>query len=264
MTTGAVSARWLEYRQGWETFQAEVIEEAEVTIYVNGLELAIILCTPHEPELLALGFLKNEGLIGGMNEVDHVRISPQGCCVDIWLTHSFATPERRIITSGCGAGLTFSDPSLGIRPVEDDLRLDPDSLFALFGQLNAPGSLYARARGVHTAGLSDGGRILAMAEDVGRHSAVDRLQGACMLHGIETRGRILLTTGRVSSEMLHKTARMGCPIVASRNSPTSMSVAMAEAWRITLIGYVRRHTLRVYTHPERLTPGESAAITSAP
>jgi FdhD protein len=264
MTTGAVSAKWLEYRQGWEPAQAEVIEEAGVSIYVNGLELATILCTPCEQELLALGFLRNEGLIEGMDELDHVRISPPGCCVDVWLTHSFAMPERRIITSGCGAGVTFRDPSLGVQPIEDDLHLDPESLFILFGQLNAPGSLYARARGVHTAALSDGERILALAEDVGRHNAVDRLQGACMLHGIETRGRILLSTGRMSSEMLYKSARMGCPIVASRNSPTSMSVAMAEAWRITLIGYVRRHTLRVYTHPERLTPGESAAIAAAP
>jgi FdhD protein len=263
MTSGAVSVRWLEYRQGWETFQSEVIEEAEVTIYLNGLELASFLCTPREPELLALGFLKNEGLIGGMSEVEHVRISPLGCCVDVWLTHSLVMPKRRIITSGCGAGVTFNDPSLGVRPIEDDLRLDPESLCILFGQLNAPGSLYSRARGVHTAGLGDGGRLLATAEDVGRHNAVDRLHGACMLHGIETRGRVLLTTGRVSSEMLHKSGRMGCPIVASRNSPTSMSVAMAEAWKITLIGYVRAHSMRVYTHPERLARGEPAGVTPA-
>jgi FdhD protein len=81
-----------------------------------------------------------------------------------------------------------------------------------------------------------------------------------LIGGVDTAGLILLATGRLSSEMLRKGARMGCPIIASRNSPTSMSVALAQAWNITLIGYVRQHTMRVYAHPHRLTPGGVAAL----
>src|SRR3989304_722218 len=114
------------------------------------------------------------------------------------------------------------------------------------------GARPARARGVHTAALSDGEELLVVAEDIGRHNTLDRLQGLCLIGGIETQGRILLATGRVSSEMLRKGARMGCPIIASRNSPTSMSVTLAEAWNITLIGYVRQRTMRLYSHPKRL------------
>lgn len=249
---GAVAASWLEYRRDWTPIEAEVIEEALVTIYVNGLELATIMSTPLEQDYLALGFLKNEGFIEGMDEVSDVHVSRDGCCVDVWLKHSVAQPARVIITSGCGGGVTFDDPSIGIEPLRDDMRLDPDQLFDLMNKLHYRGSLYARARGSHGAGLSDGVDLLERTEDVGRHNTIDKLLGACMVKGIATRGRILLATGRVSSEMLRKGALMGCPIIASRNSPTSMSVSMAQAWNITLVGYVRRDTLRVYAHPERL------------
>ena len=249
---GAVAASWLEYRRDWTPIEAEVIEEALVTIYVNGRELATIMSTPLEQDYLALGFLKNEGFIEGMDEVGDVHVSRDGCCVDVWLKHSIAQPKRVIITSGCGGGVTFDDPSIGIEPLRDDMRLDPDRLFDLMNKLHYPGSLYARARGSHSAGLSDGVELLEQTEDVGRHNTIDKLLGACMANGLDTRGRILLATCRVSSEMLRKGALMGCPIIASRNSPTSMSVSMAQAWNITLIGYVRRDTLRVYAHPERL------------
>jgi FdhD protein len=259
---GAVPVRWEEFREGrddWQRVESEVIEEAMVTIFVNGQELASILCTPRDQDVLALGLLRTEGIISSMHEVEHVDLGRDGCCVDIWLTHEFTKPERRILTSGCGGGITFDDPSLGIRPLNTGLRIEPQALFPLFTRLNSADSLYARARGVHTAALSDGKDLLVVAEDIGRHNTLDRLQGLCLVGRIETQGCILLATGRVSSEMLRKGARMGCPIIASRNSPTSMSVTLAEAWNITLIGYVRQHTMRIYTHPHRLLPAERPA-----
>lgn len=260
MDAGAVPVRWWELRERWTPVESEVIDEALVTIYVNAQELVTIMCTPRDQDDLALGFLRNEGLLDSRHEVDHVYVSPPGCCVDVWLRRSFTRPTRRIITSGCGGGVTFDDPSLGVEPLDDPLRLEPAVLFDLFRALHAPDSLHARARGVHGAGLSDGRRLLALCEDVGRHNTIDKLAGRCLREGLETRGRVLLTTGRVSSEMLHKAARMGCPLVASRNSPTSLSVAMAQAWNITLIGYVRQRSMRVYAHPERLIPSPQAAV----
>lgn len=257
MSLGAVGTAWVEYRGDWRRVEDEVIEEALVTIYVNGVELATIMSTPRDQEQLALGFLKNEGFIESLEEVHHVSVTGHGCCADVWLRHAIRTPERQIITSGCGGGVTFDDPSIGIEPLRDDLRLAPERLFEVFNQLQTADSLYARARGVHAAGLTDGERLLAIAEDVGRHNTIDKLLGACMQGGIETRGRVLLATGRVSSEMLRKGALMGCPIIASRNSPTSMSIAMAQAWNVTLIGYVRRNSMRVYSHPKRLGFGQS-------
>ncbi len=223
-------------------------------IYINGQELVTLMCTPVNADWLALGFLRNEGLIAGMEEVEDIRINPNGCCVDLWLNHSFDKPKRIIITSGCVGGVTFDDPSLGIEPLSDTLRVSPKTIHKAIRNLQPPNSLYARSRGVHASGLMDpeGVQLLAVAEDVGRHNSIDKVQGACLLGGIKTHGRILLTTGRISSEMLRKGAIMGCPIVASRTSPTSLSVKMAQAWNITLVGYIRGSGMQVYTHPERL------------
>jgi FdhD protein len=257
MPSGAVPVQWDEFSRGWQPVEAEVIEEALVTLYVNGQELVTIMATPRQLEAYGLGFLKNEGLIEGVEDVDHIHVSHAACCVDIWLTRALTKPERRIVTTGCGGGVTFQDLSGAVDPLPDELRLDPEKLIGLFPQMHFPDSLHSRARGVHAAALSDGEQILALVEDVGRHNTIDKLLGECMQRRIETRGRILLATGRISSEMLHKSARMGCPIVASRNSPTSMSVAMADAWNITLVGYVRQRTMRVYSHSFRLTPSSA-------
>jgi FdhD protein len=256
-TPGTVRSEWYEYRRSWRKTTAEVIEEALITLYVNGSELVTIMATPRDQVDMALGFLKNEGFIDGIDEVDLITVSKNGCCVDVWLHHAVLRPRRIVITSGCGGGVTFNDPSAGIPPLDDEMRISPQELFPLLQELNSADSLYARARGVHASGLAERGRVLALAEDVGRHNTVDKLVGLCLRRSIDPRGKILITTGRVSSEMLRKAAWMKCPIVASRNSPTSMSVAMAEAWNITLVGYVRQGSMRVYSHPERLGYSDS-------
>ncbi|MCH7588230.1 MAG: formate dehydrogenase accessory sulfurtransferase FdhD [Chloroflexi bacterium] len=252
MDRGVVLTDWHEYQGDWSVVNAGVIEEELITIYVNAIELVVFMASPCEQDYLAIGFLKNEGLIEGIEEIEHIHISRDGCCVDVWLDHAFEKPEHMIITSGCGGGVTFVDPRSELAPNLEEFEIDPQQLGHLFGMLHSPESLHANARGVHSAGLSDGENIMAMTEDIGRHNTIDKLRGICLSKSIETQGRILLATGRISSEMLRKGALMGCPIIASRNSPTSMSVAMAEAWNITLVGYVRRNSLRVYAHPERL------------
>jgi FdhD protein len=105
---------------------------------------------------------------------------------------------------------------------------------------------YKTSRGIHGAALADASRLLLVAEDVGRHNAVDKVKGEALQRAISTEDRILLSTGRVSSEMLLKAARMGVPIVASRTSPTEMAVGLAEQLNVTVCGYVRGDTLNVY------------------
>ncbi|MCJ7702827.1 MAG: formate dehydrogenase accessory sulfurtransferase FdhD, partial [Anaerolineales bacterium] len=254
MSSGAVPTYWYEPRNDWSRVEGEVIEEALISIYVNGVELATIMATPQEQDLLALGFMKNEGLIDGLAEIEILHISSAGCCVDVWLNRPFVPPERVIVTSGCGGGVTFTDPTIGIQPLTSSLRIEPELLPQNFRKLQPPNSLYARSRGVHAAGLLDpkSGALTAIVEDVGRHNTIDKLMGCCLKHGIETREKVLLVTGRTSSEMLRKAALMGCPIVASRTSPTSLSVEMARAWNLTLVGYVRSGSMRIYSHPERM------------
>jgi FdhD protein len=253
MSDGVVTFTFDEYRNTWRTIESEVIEEGFVSIFVNGVELATVMSSPREQDRLALGFLCNEGIIAGLDDVRAVHVCPSGTCVDVWLKHAdFVRPERIILTSGCGGGVTFDDLTKSMIPLNTNRTITPERLSALLIEMQQHATLYARSRGVHTSALSDGETLVAMAEDVGRHNTIDKLRGMCLIEGIDPHGLILLCTGRISSEMINKAARMGCPVVASRTSPTSMSVRLARDWNITLVGYVRRDSMKVYAHPERL------------
>jgi FdhD protein len=239
-------------RDGWTEINAGVPEEAPLSIYVNGRELATFMCTPVEQDALALGFLANEDLIGGIDEVKVLHICARRTCVDVWLSHAIQHPSRSIVTSGCGGGLTFDDLSAQITPLSSDRSVGMTQLSDLMRRLNGAGKLYQSVRGIHTSALSDGERLILVAEDVGRHNTLDKLRGLALQSGMDTQDLILLTSGRVSSEMLNKAAKMRVPIIASRTSPTSLSVTLARAWGITLVGYARQNRMNVYTGAERL------------
>ncbi len=251
---GTETTRWWEFHHDWREGGGEVIEEMTLTIYVNGGEFVSIMGTPLNQDWLAVGFLRNEGIITGLDEISDLKISGDGCCIDVWLKKDVELPDKMIITSGCGSGAAREDRDEVIEPFPILEQATPTVLLDAFTELQTKDSLYARARGVHAAGLLeiDSGTILQVAEDIGRHNAIDKLQGACMFGDITTRGRALLTTGRISSEMLRKGAAMGCPIIASRTSPTTAAVDLARIWQITLVGYARQGKLRAYSSPERL------------
>ena len=233
--------------------EGAVIEEALACISVNGEELATFMCTPHELDELALGFLRSEGFIKSMADVEVLTISANKTCVDIWLKDlSFSPPARRIITSGCGGGVTFDDLSRRHPPLNTGITIRPDQIDVLMKKLHLAAELYNEVRGVHTSALSDGQDLVLVAQDVGRHNTIDRLWGKALKQCITIEGHILLASGRISSEMLNKAAKMNVPIVVSRTSPTSMSVELGRAWNITVIGYARGNTFRIYTAPERV------------
>lgn len=237
----------------WHNVEGAITEEILLCIHVNGKELATFMCTPHEPDELALGFLRSEGIIHSLDEVRVLTISNNGTCVDIWLDRSeFQAPQRRIVTSGCGGGVTFDDLTSRHEPLDGLASLSPEQVFDRMRELYKAGQLYHATQGIHTSALSDGNQLLLVAEDVGRHNTIDRLWGKALKRKLPTKGLVLLATGRISSEMLVKAVKMQVPIVASRTSPTSLSIALAEAWNITVIGYVRRNSLRVYTASHRI------------
>lgn len=254
MPEGIVSRRYMTItRNGPQANDGQVIQEIYMCMSVNGHELATIACSPIQQEALALGFLANEGLIASLDDVKSIHLSKGSSCVDVWLAHdNFKQPDKRIITSGCGGGLTFDDLSGKAEPLTSNVSTTPELAWARMDDLNQSGTLYSQARGVHTAGISDGEKLLLVAEDVGRHNTLDKLRGMALQAGLDLRDNMLFSTGRVSSEMINKARSMQLPIVCSRTSPTSMSVALAEAWGITLVGYLRRNSMNVYTHPQRL------------
>jgi FdhD protein len=131
-------------------------------------------------------------------------------------------------------------------------RLSPEAISALVQQLFESQALYRETGGVHTSMLSDGHEIVVAAEDIGRHNTLDKIAGLCLLRQKWPATRILITTGRISSEMLQKAARLRSPILISRTSPSSLSIEMANRYGITLVGYARRQRFNVYTHPGRV------------
>jgi FdhD protein len=231
-----------------------VPEEDIVTLYVNGRALVSLMCTPVQLEDLALGFLFNEGLIAGMEDVAVLEMCGGERCVDVWLEHDIETPQLRIITSGCSGGTTFEDVVSAQHRITSEAWITPQQATRLMHSFSEAMTLYQRVGGIHGAALADadGGRLLCLAEDVGRHNALDKIAGHCLRLGQPLRDLTLLTSGRVSSEMVNKAARMGVPIIVSRTSPTSLSIRLAQAWGITLIGYTRRRSFHVYAGEKRV------------
>ena len=236
--------------------------EAVVPLHVNGAPLVRLMCTPVQLEDLAVGFLFTEGMIETADEVEEVRVAELpdgGPWIDMWMRHDVAVPDLRTITSGCSGGTIFGDATADQEPVASDLRVTPDQVTRLLAELGQSAGLYKRAGGLHTAALADPAGLVCVAEDIGRHNALDKIAGACLRRGKPLASHLLLTTGRISAEMVTKAARMRVPVIVSRTSPTSLSIDLAQRWAITLIGYTRRRSFRVYTGEERVVSSESAA-----
>ncbi|MBM3695000.1 MAG: formate dehydrogenase accessory sulfurtransferase FdhD [Actinobacteria bacterium] len=256
---GDGSIRYLEYRDGSVgRVSGAVIEERPVCIFVNGRELATLLCTPSDLEDLAVGFAFTEGLIDGIDDIEVMSVSAGLTCVDLWLRDRVVEPPtRRIITSGCGGGVTFDDTATMLarhKRLGLGMTVAPSQVSRLMREVLRSAALYNTARGVHTSALSDGASVVLVAQDVGRHNTIDRLAGRALRTGLATEGAIVLTSGRISSEMLAKAAGMRAPVVISRTCPTSLAVELAQAWNVTLVGYARGTGFRVYAAPERIGP----------
>jgi len=237
------------------TMEKAVVREVPVTVYVNGRELITFLCTPHNLRYLALGFLYLEGIIAGLDEVALLRVCDEEETIEVRLTRDFEMPTRRVLTSGCGGGTTFADLTAQANKIDSALKVTPSQILSLMSRLYQEAELYRTTGGVHTSALSDGEKLLIVASDVGRHNTLDKIKGQCLLEGIDTKDRVLLTTGRLSAEMLNKAAKMQVPVLVSRTSPTDLAVELAQAWGITLIGYARGEQMQVYSGEERVELG---------
>lgn len=236
--------------------KGEVVREQPLTVYVNDERFLTLLCSPFQLEALVVGYLWMEKVIDDLAEISRLDISDVDGRADVTLTHPVVLPTERILTSGCGGGITFRiDPRLFPR-LQSTLRVSAPQLAARLKELFGQAHHYQASRGIHGAALADHDRLLVMAEDVGRHNAVDKVKGEAMRKGIPTVDRVLLSTGRVSSEMLLKAARMGVPVVASRTSPTEMAVGLAEQLGITVIGYLRSDSLNLYAGDALRVDGE--------
>lgn len=224
-------------------------------MYMNGFEYAVLMATPTDLKQLTLGFLLGEGAITRATTVERVEIDRREWVVRVQLSGEFdSTRKRGLVTSGCAAVALYKGAFglAGVGRVRSRLRLGAGEVRKLVSRMIRRCDTYQQTGGIHSAAIAHKGGILLFAEDVGRHNAVDKVIGQAYLDSTELSDKVLLCTGRISSEILIKAARSGLPVVVSRTSPTDLSVRLANKLGITLIGFVRGGNVSIYSGMQRI------------
>jgi len=245
-------------RNGRRDQEDPVIREHALTITLNDRQFVTMLCTPPDLEALALGFLLSEGIIRSMEDVESFSLSDNNGEFKVYVKGDVALAEelfaKRAITSGCGRGSIFYNvlDALDFREVSSDAKVSADSIIRLANEVQSMSALFKSTGGAHAAALCNRDSVLIFKEDIGRHNAVDKVFGECLMRGVETGGKILLTSGRISSEMLLKASRRGIAVLASRSAPTSLAAEFAEKAGVTLVGFVRGRRMNIYSHDHRI------------
>lgn len=254
------------------TVAGGVVIEEPLEIRLDGRAVAVLMRTPGLEKELAAGYCLGEGLVANLMDIALVRhcgravpdeaiagdpLDESRNRVDVSLLPGAVIPPpqeetMRLIRSGCGrtgAGELIED----LAPVDAKVQVQLETLARLPGQITRQQTAYRAAGGIHAAAVfSTEGRAVAVCEDIGRHNAVDKAIGYCLLRGIPLQDKVLVSTGRASYDMVTKGVRLGVPIIGSISSPTSLAVELAEALNCTLLGYLRGKTLNVYTHGWRI------------
>ncbi|WP_243614514.1 formate dehydrogenase accessory sulfurtransferase FdhD [Shimia aestuarii] len=236
--------------------EVQVVEERPLTIFLNAREIVTAMTIGDYPEYLALGFLRNQGMLSPTDRVTRVDFDEELETVVVRTAQETDHEEKlakKTRTSGCAVGTVFGDMMEGLEGlVLPEASLRTSELYTLAQKINRTPSLYLEAGAIHGTVLCQGDRPLVYMEDVGRHNAVDKVAGWMLDTGTEAADKVLYTTGRLTSEMVIKTAHMGIPILASRSGFTAWGVEIAEQVGLTLIGRLRGHRFTCLSGDHRL------------
>ena len=241
------------------SIEVEVARELPLTIILNDQELVTLLCSPADLRYLAVGFLFSEGLLRSKDEIKSVIVDDERGVVRVETSEDKEFTKdvlfKRIISSGCGRGASFySAADVTSQKVESQMKISASEIFVLVNEFQHGSDVYLATHGVHSAALCDNKRILVFGNDIGRHNAIDKVFGRCLLEDIPTNDRMIMTSGRISSEILHKVAKRAVPVIVSISAPTNLGVKIADHLGITLVASVRGKRMNVYTHGWRIIP----------
>lgn len=248
-------------KEGFVERDQWVIKEQPVTLYLNRREMVTLLCAGHHLDELAVGFFHGEGFLKRRKDLQEVQVDSPAGKVEVAVSSdpSFVDNlwQKRTVTSGCGKGSLFyySIDALLSKPVTSSLTFSPQQVRERVEDLNRLSETYRRTHGVHNTALAGPNEILLFRDDIGRHNAVDMIVGYAFLHDIALHDMLLITTGRLTSEILIKAAKVGIPVLISRNTATSLAVELAKSLNITLIGYARAGKFTVYSGDQRIVGG---------
>ncbi len=231
----------------------QVVEEYPLRLRVNGRDLATLVCSPHQVNFLLAGFFRLQGFADSLDDIQSLGVCADFGLAEVRLKRELPEKLQPTLTSGCGTGIVYNLPQQLLSESHGRQRsYSSDSLFLLLRQLTQQAEQYRSHGGIHSAAIGDEDGLLLFAEDIGRHNTLDRLAGEAWFKQIDLQDKLLMTSGRVSTEMVAKAARLGIGLIASRTSPTDQAIALCEQAGITLIGYLRGQALEIYSHPQQL------------
>jgi FdhD protein len=240
-----------------ESVSSTIPCERALTVYVDKRELVTLMTLGGHPELLVLGYLRNQRLVESVHDIESITVDWEVGAAAVKTRNGIAQIEertaQRVVTTGCGQGSVFG----GIMDDVDRITLPPASLHQaqLYGIVNAirvQESIYKQAGSVHGCALFQGDDMLVFIEDVGRHNAIDTIAGWMGMHGVDGNDKVLYTTGRMTSEMVIKSAQMGIPIVVSRSGITEMGLEVAQRVGLCAIGRATHKRFLCYSASQRL------------
>jgi len=253
--------------------EGHVVQEFPLQLIVNGREIATLIGSPHDLRFLVAGFLRLQNFVQELSDFEMFSVCEDFGTANVRIKGELPERLKPVLTSGCGTGISFSMPETIkapdlLEPGRDRGLVPPADIFSLMNRLSSQAEQYKSHGGLHSAAVGRGGELLLYAEDLGRHNTLDRIAGEALFRGIDLGGTMLVTSGRVSTEMVAKAALLGVRLIASRTSPTDMAIRLCEQSEICLVGYVKSGRFTVYCHPELIEPypdeakieGVSAAI----
>jgi FdhD protein len=243
-----------------ENIVDSIVTEFPVTVKINGQEFVTMVCTPEYIEDMVIGFLASEGVIRNYKDIDDIWIQDEEGFVHVKTAkvnpYSRDFQSKRYITSCCGMsrqGFVFVNDALTAKKMEDiRVTLSTEDCFRLMSDMQQSADTFHHTGGVHNAALCDAGGIVLSRMDIGRHNALDKIYGYCLRNDIPVGDKIVVFSGRISSEILLKIAKIGCEVILSKSAPTELALQLAEQLGITTVGFIRNQSLNVYTYPERI------------
>lgn len=230
-----------------------VVAEHELKISLDGRRFISLLCTPRSLRELVVGFLHAEGIVTSRGDIRHLIIDEQGSQAQVALAGgngSWDALPRTVTTAGGSGGKTLQ-PGTAVampRDAASAFTLNPGHVCRQMETFSRRSELFLKTGGAHSCALSDGRDILLFEDDIGRHNALDKIIGHTLLQDMAVEDKVILTSGRVSSEIVAKIARRGIGAIVSRSAPTSRAIDLARAAGMTLIGFARGQSLNVYAN----------------
>ena len=251
----------LRFKNGqMESVEDKIVTEFPVTVKINEEEFVTMVCSPQYIEDMVIGYLASEGVIRAYKDIKNIWVQEKGGYVHVTIDklnpYFQNLQNKRYITSCCGAsrqGFVFINDALTAKKMNGiSVELSIKDCFQLMNKLQQSAATFQETGGVHNAAICDKNGFMLSRMDIGRHNALDKLYGYCLKHHISIRDKVVVFSGRISSEILLKVAKIGCEVVLSKSAPTELALNLAEELGITTVGFIRNDSLNIYTCPERI------------